>query len=67
MNLKINKAILRIWRKSFRNSPWLNEEFANMVNVTEFDAHIQYYMLYNNWESIQGVNIMFFSETRALE
>ena len=67
MNLKINKAILRLWRKSYRNSPWLNETIPSMPNITNFDGNINYYMLYNKWEGEGEVNIMFYSETRALE
>ena len=70
MNLKINKAILRIWRKSYANSPGMNETFDGMQNITEFDLYINNYMLFHKWTKMQyseGVNIMFYSETRALE
>ena len=69
MNLKINKAILRLWRKSYRNTPWLNEtaESFQNSNLTNFDIGLLNYMLYNRWGMGIGVNIIFYSETRALD
>ena len=53
MNLKINKAILRVWRKSYANSPLVNEPYIN--DLTQFDKRIQKYLLWTVWEQ---VNIM---------
>ena len=53
MNLKINKAILREWRKSYANSPLVHEPYVE--DLTQFDKRIQQYLLWNKWEQ---VNIM---------
>ena len=54
MNLEINKAILRVWKQSYANSKYMNEDSPYSFD-DEFLFFQKSYLVWNRWDQ---VNIM---------